>query len=73
MKKNMIVITALCLCILPATQAQAKSNAKAGAPTIAVTKLEVTDKILTLRYEIKNGSGHDIWIRRIHMVSATRI
>ncbi|MHC4679895.1 MAG: hypothetical protein ACYTEK_14470 [Planctomycetota bacterium] len=56
------IITGLCLCILPATQAQAKSNDNAGAPTITVTKLDATDKTLELNYQIKNESEQDIWI-----------
>lgn len=63
-----IMIVVLYPLILPAMQAQAKSdnsaavNNKAGVPTIALTGLEVTDKTLELRYKIKNVSEHDIWI-----------
>jgi len=42
--------------------ALAAQNNKADAPTIIVTALEITDKTLTLRYEIKNSSENDIWI-----------
>ncbi len=48
------------------TQAQPETNSgaekKVGAPTIIVAGLEVNDEALTLRYEIKNSSEHDIWI-----------
>ncbi|MFH1883138.1 MAG: hypothetical protein ABIL62_10555 [Planctomycetota bacterium] len=68
MYKSTILIVALSLCILLATriQAQPKTDSgvekKAETPTIDVTELNISDKILKLRYEIKNDSEHDIWI-----------
>ena len=62
------MIVVLYLLILPAMQAQAKSdnnaavNNKAGALTIAVTKLDISSKTLRLDYEIRNNSQHDVWI-----------
>ena len=37
-------------------------NAETAAPTIAVTKLDINDKNLKLRYEIRNESEQDIWV-----------
>jgi len=68
MYKSTIVIVALSFCILQATQIQAQPKTdsgiekKAGTATIDVTELNISDKILKLRYEIKNDSQHDIWI-----------
>ena len=68
MYKSTILIVALSLCILLATRIQAQPKAdsgvekKAGAPTIDVAELNISDKTLKLCYEIKNDSEHDIWI-----------
>jgi len=62
MNRQLIIVTALSLCILPAIQAQAKSDGNTGVPTIAVTKLDITDKTLEVSYQIKNGSDQDIWL-----------
>jgi hypothetical protein len=35
---------------------------KAGAPTITVIKLDISDKTLKMIYEIRNDSEQDIWI-----------
>ncbi len=51
----------LSLCILLSTGTQAKSNDNSGAPTISVTKLDLSDKVLRLSYEIRNDTKHDIW------------
>jgi len=62
------LVFVLSLCILLATRTQAKPednvavNNKVGAPTIIMAGLEVNEKTLTLRYDIKNGSENDIWI-----------
>jgi hypothetical protein len=64
--KSLILI--LYLCIFPAAriQAQPKTDSgvekKASTPTIDVTELNINDKILKLCYQIKNDSGHDIWV-----------
>jgi len=56
------------LCILLSTQTQAQPETAAGAnnetdvPTIAVTKLDITDKTLKLSYEIRNEAKYDTWI-----------
>jgi len=63
---DLFPIFLLCIFLGVRTQAQHETDSgaekKAGAPTIIVTELEVNDKALTLRYEIKNGSENDIWI-----------
>lgn len=62
------MIVALSLCILPTTQTQAQSEVdsaidiKSGGLTITVTRLDVSDNNLKLRYEIRNESEQDIWI-----------
>jgi hypothetical protein len=60
MNKQAILI-AVAICLPMATQTQAKSDDNALAPTITVTKLEVTDKTLEVRYQIKNGSKQAVW------------
>jgi hypothetical protein len=62
MNKHAIIIAALCLCILPATQAQAESDHKSSALRISITKLDVGDKTLKLSYELRNDSPEDVWI-----------
>jgi len=68
MYKSTILIVALSLCILLATRIQAQSKVdsgvkkKAGAPTIAVTGLDVSKKTLKLSYEIRNESEQDVWV-----------
>jgi hypothetical protein len=62
MNKQTIIIAALSICILLSIGARAKSEDNTNAPTMSVTKLDISDKILKLSYEIKNGCRHDIWI-----------
>lgn len=68
MARYIIMIVALFLCIPTVTTLQAESedkfvvNNKAHAPTITVTKLDISDKTLKLGYEIRNDSDYDIWI-----------
>ncbi len=62
MNKQAIIIATLAICLPMATQAQAKSADNATAPTITITKLDITDKTLKLTYEIRNASGQDIWV-----------
>ena len=61
----MITVLSLSLFLAPRAQAQLKAQSgtqKANTPTITVTGLEVTDKTLMLRYEIRNDSKDDTWI-----------
>jgi hypothetical protein len=68
MKKYTIMMVVLLLCVKTVTGVQAQSednlaiNNNVGKPTIAVTKLDISDKNLKLRYEIRNMSKQDIWI-----------
>jgi len=68
MYRFIIMIVALSLCILPTTRTQAHSEVdsgidiKSGGRTITVTRLDVSDNNLKLRYEIRNESEQDIWI-----------
>jgi hypothetical protein len=67
MYRYKIIVIAMFLCILPKMQTQAQSEDDVainnnGTPTIAVAKLDITDKNLKLSYEIRNDSEQDIWI-----------
>jgi hypothetical protein len=62
MNKQTIIIAALSICILPLTVTHAKPDYNASAPTISVTKLDINDKVLELRYEIRNYTNRDLWI-----------
>ena len=53
---------AMSVFILPETQAQTKADNKTVTPTITVTKLDISDKILNLSYGIRNELEQDIWI-----------
>lgn len=67
MKKTLALVV-LSLFIPDATRTQTQSKAgsggekKAGAPTIDVIRLNISDETLKLSYQIKNDSDHDIWI-----------
>ncbi len=68
--KKTAILSALLFCSLVAVPIQRKAEADSGeenakkavAPTITITNLDVTDKTLKLRYEIKNDSERDAWI-----------
>jgi len=67
MDKSTFIITVLSLNLFlaPRTQAQFKTQSgtqKTNAPTITVTKLDISDKTLSLSYEIRNDSEQDVWI-----------
>jgi len=62
MYRTTILIMALSVFISSEAQAQTKADDKAGTPTITVTKLDISDKILKSSYEIRNDSGEDVWI-----------
>lgn len=62
MNRQAILIAAVSLCVLLTTQAQAKSDDNATAPTITITKLDINAKMLKLSYEIRNDSEDDAWI-----------
>lgn len=68
MDKSTFMITVLSLSFLlaPRTKAQPEFDSsdkkKAITPTIAITKLDVTDTTLELSWEIKNDSAQDAWI-----------
>jgi hypothetical protein len=62
MNKRIIITTALSICILLLNGKQAKSEDNANAPTMSVTKLDISDKTLNLSYEIRNTTKQDIWI-----------
>ena len=68
MYRSKIMIVAWPLYILAAMQTQAKAddntvvNNKAQAPTMAITSIDVNDTTLKLSYDIRNGSGKDVWI-----------
>ena len=59
MNRYKIIIVALFLCIPNVRELKAQSEAdsnvkkKENAPTITVTKLDISDKTLKLRYEIR--------------------
>ena len=61
----MITVLSLSLFLAPRAQAQLKAQSvaqKTNAPTITVTKLDISDKTLKMIYEIRNDSEEDIWI-----------
>ena len=68
MKRNIYFILSFLICISHAKRIQANPLIKSddqsnmGAPTINVTKLEISDKKLKLDYEIGNTTKKDIWI-----------
>jgi hypothetical protein len=47
---------------LSATDAPANSEVEDADVTMALTGLDVNDQTLELRYKIKNGTNHDVWI-----------
>jgi len=61
-----IKILSLSLFLTPRTQAQPETNSgtitKADEPEIVVTKLDISNKTLSLSYEIRNDSEKDVWI-----------
>jgi hypothetical protein len=62
MNKQTIITATLLICILLPTSTQAKSEDNTNAPTIFVTKLDITEEALNLTYEIRNDSEDDAWI-----------
>jgi hypothetical protein len=62
MNKHVIITAALSICILLSIGAQAKSKDNTNAPTISVTKLDISNEALNLVYEIRNDSEEDAWI-----------
>jgi hypothetical protein len=62
MCRTAIIIASSLFCVLNPPQTHPESQDKAAVPTIAVTELDVSDEVLTLRYEIRNESEQDIWI-----------
>lgn len=61
------LILALTLCVFSPRFAQAESgddpnNVEEKIVTIELTKLDVNDTTLELRYKIKNNADHDVWI-----------
>ena len=62
MNKHAIITETLLICILLSISTQTKSDDKAGAPTITITKIDIIDMSLELSYEIKNESDQDMWI-----------
>ena len=67
MYKPKSVIQALILCVLLSRCTQAEDlddldGEKERAITIALTELDVNDQTLELRYQLRNGSEHDVWI-----------
>jgi hypothetical protein len=62
MNRQTIITAALSICIMFLNGTQAKSDNKAGAPTITTIKLNIIDESFELRYEIRNRSDKDIWI-----------
>jgi len=68
MKRFTIIIVMLILCITSETLLPAKPAVDSGAekkvsePIIVLTGLTVGDTTFELKYKIKNGSDHDVWI-----------
>jgi hypothetical protein len=66
MNRSTIMTMIVFLCLIPSMVARAKTEAQSSsdykAPTIDVTKLDITDKSLKLNYEVRNDSKQDIWI-----------
>ena len=63
---SLIVTLTLCVLLTRSTQVEHGSGSpfknEATTVSIALTELKVTDKILELRYNIRNDSKQDIWI-----------
>lgn len=63
---SLIFILTLCILLAPRMQAQPKAEGdpsnKASVLIISLISKEISNKIIKLRYEIRNGSEHDIWI-----------
>jgi len=67
MDKSTSIITILSLSLFLAPRIQAQPEAKSGArktnaPTIIVKKMDLSDKVLKLSYEIRNDTKLDLWI-----------
>jgi len=67
MNRSISLIIALTIYVLLASSPQAKSGddldgEEETAVMIALTGLDVNDQTLKLRYQIRNGSQHDIWV-----------
>jgi hypothetical protein len=68
MARSLTLTLVLCLCVFLATQTHGKTEAEFGtskkpsAPTITITKLNVTDTTLELRYQIRNDFDRDVWL-----------
>ncbi len=67
MKKFIVLIMAITVCVLLAGRAQADSvedpnNKERKNVTIELTKLDVNDTTLELGWKIKNNTDHDVWI-----------
>ncbi|MFH1718786.1 MAG: hypothetical protein ABIF19_15635, partial [Planctomycetota bacterium] len=68
MNKHTIIIAVLMLCILLPARSQSESKADLssdqnnGRLTIIVLDIELNEKCLNLRYEIRNDSEDDAWI-----------
>jgi hypothetical protein len=62
MNRQTIITAILSISILLSISAQVKSADNPDKPTISVTKLNISDEVLELNYEIKNDSPQDVWI-----------
>ncbi|MFC1635011.1 hypothetical protein ACFL5Z_09225 [Planctomycetota bacterium] len=62
MNRNAIILVTLSLCFFPLTEVRPSSDDNADAPTIEITKLDITEKALKLNYEIRNKTKNDLWI-----------
>ncbi len=63
MNRFTIVFILLSFCILPAGHTRAQSTTQTNQDVkIKITSVEITEKFLKLRYEVKNDSPQDIWI-----------
>ncbi len=67
MDKSKFITTILSLSLFLAPRIQAQPEAKSGArktnaPTIIVKKMDLSDKVLKLSYEIRNDTKLDLWI-----------
>jgi hypothetical protein len=61
------VLTICCLCNIashaqPAGGVNSPDDDKGTAVAIELTKLEITDASLTMSYEIRNASDHEVWV-----------
>jgi len=63
-RRNLLLVTLLIIPLLAQARARAARDSTTQNPgvKIALTKLEVTDKTLEIRYEIGNDSADDIWL-----------